>query len=130
VTESDVDVRPAPYGKRRAAFHSFELSGQCGRFFSQRSRNVLALGTIIELSKDTPLSRLPSQMTTPDSYRNIAMELKAKAEKERSQAASELENLALCYLRLTEQAGTNPLLHDIAAKLGPKNRLGEGEGRN
>jgi hypothetical protein len=69
-------------------------------------------------------------MTTADSYRNIAVELKAKAEKERSQElASDLKNLALCYLRLAEQAEANRLL-DMSAKLGPKNRLGEGEGRN
>jgi hypothetical protein len=63
-------------------------------------------------------------MTTADSYRNIAVELKAKAVKGRSQElASALENLALCYLRLAEQAETNRLLHDVAAEVHPKNRV-------
>ncbi len=68
-------------------------------------------------------------MTTANSYRKIAAELKAKAAKERSpDVASELDNLARCYVRLAEQADQNSFL-DIWFEVGPKTRLdGEGEG--
>lgn len=66
-------------------------------------------------------------MTTADSYRQTAAELKVKAGEERSpKLASELENLARCYLRLAEQADTNSEL-DLSVEFGPK--LGsDGEG--
>jgi hypothetical protein len=68
-------------------------------------------------------------MRTADSYRKTAAELKVKAGKERSpKLASELENLARCYLRLAEQADTNSEL-DLSVEFGPKlGADGEGEG--
>ncbi len=68
-------------------------------------------------------------MTTADSYRKTAAELKAKAAKERSPyVASELDNLARRYLRLAAQADQNSFV-DIWFEVGPKTRLdGEGEG--
>lgn len=67
-------------------------------------------------------------MSTADSYRKIAAELKAKAGKEpNAKMASEWEHLARCYLRLTDQADMNASL-DISVEFDPKNRLDEGEG--
>ncbi len=68
-------------------------------------------------------------MTTADSYRAIAAELKAKAARQRSpELASELDNLARCYIRLAEQADQNSF-QNIWFEVGPKSRLdGEGEG--
>ncbi len=68
-------------------------------------------------------------MTSADSYREIAAELKAKAAKQRDrQLASELDNLARCYLRLAEQAEQNSF-QDLWFDVRPKTRVGEGEGR-
>lgn len=67
-------------------------------------------------------------MSSAESYRKIAADLRAKAGKDpNGKLASEWEHLARCYLRLAEQAGTNSLL-DVAAEFGPKRRLNEGEG--
>lgn len=67
-------------------------------------------------------------MHTADSYRKIAAELQARAANERSAGvASELDNLARCYLRLAAQADNNNAL-DVSAEFGPKPGLDEGEG--
>lgn len=59
-------------------------------------------------------------MTTADSYRKIAAELRARALKARTdQAAAELDNLARCYIKLAEQADQN--IHtDVAVEFVPK----------
>jgi hypothetical protein len=65
-------------------------------------------------------------MTSADSYRKIAAELRARARKARSdKEAADLDNLARCYLRLAEQANTNGQL-DLVAEFGPKNKLDDG----
>ena len=68
-------------------------------------------------------------MTAGDSYRKLAAELRAKAKRETSvHVALELEHLALCYLRLAEQADDNRR-HETWYEFGPPARLdGEGEG--
>jgi hypothetical protein len=67
-------------------------------------------------------------MSTADSYRKIAAELKARAAKERSaDVASELDNLARCYLRLASQADTNSDL-DVSVEFGPKPTMGGEDG--
>jgi hypothetical protein len=66
-------------------------------------------------------------MTSADSYRKIASELRAKALKARSdREAADLDNLARCYLRLAEQADQNSLL-DVGCEFGPK-LSSDGEG--
>jgi len=66
-------------------------------------------------------------MSTADSYRKIAAELRAKARKAPTDgAAADLDNLARCYLRLAEQAETNSRL-DVAAEFGSPARPDEGE---
>ena len=66
-------------------------------------------------------------MTTADSYRKLAAELKAKAAKEANRAqASEWEHLARCYLRLAQQADQNDRF-DLAVEVGPSPTL-KGEG--
>lgn len=58
-------------------------------------------------------------MSTADSYRKLAAELRAKAVKERSETlASEYEHLARAYLRLAEQADRNKRL-DLHLEVGP-----------
>ena len=66
-------------------------------------------------------------MTTADSYRKMAAELRAKALKAPNDAAaSQYDALARAYLRLAEQADQNQQA-DVWAEFGP--RLdGEGEG--
>ncbi len=68
-------------------------------------------------------------MSTADSYRKIAAQLRAKALKARSDAAaSQFDALAHAYLRLADQAEQNKRA-DIWGEFGPKVRLdGEGEG--
>jgi hypothetical protein len=57
-------------------------------------------------------------MTTADSYRTMAAELKARAANEASsRMAPEWEHLARCYIRLAEQAEQNGKL-DIAVEFG------------
>ena len=47
-------------------------------------------------------------MTSSERYRNLAAALRAKARDERAaDLRAEWENLALCYLRLAEQAEQN-----------------------
>lgn len=59
-------------------------------------------------------------MTTADSYRKIAAELKAKALRAPSDAsAAYLDSMAQCYLRLAEQADKNNL-NDIAVEFGSR----------
>ena len=60
------------------------------------------------------------RMSSSDSYRKIAAELRAKALRAPSdKAAADLDNLARCYIRLAEQADQNSLL-DVCAEFGPK----------
>ncbi len=68
-------------------------------------------------------------MGTAESYRKIASELWTQARNATTDAAaSRIEALAQCYLRLAEQADQNSRA-DIWAEFGPKTRLdGEGEG--
>lgn len=62
-------------------------------------------------------------MTSADSYRKFAAELKAKAAREPSVSlAAEWEHLARCYLRLAEQADSNSI-QDVWIECGPKARL-------
>jgi hypothetical protein len=66
-------------------------------------------------------------MTTADTYRRLAAELKAKALNVPSdKAAAELDHLARCYIRLAKQADQNSRL-DISAEFGPKDRQHEGQ---
>jgi hypothetical protein len=65
-------------------------------------------------------------MSTAESYRKIAAELRARAASEGGTTAAELDHLALCYLRLADQADRNQAI-DIAVEFGPKNRL-DGDG--
>jgi hypothetical protein len=68
------------------------------------------------------------RMSSSDSYRKIAAELRAKALRAPSdKAAADLDNLARCYIRLAEQADQNRLV-DVSAEFGPNPRLDEGEG--
>jgi hypothetical protein len=62
-------------------------------------------------------------MTTPDSYRKTALELRARALKAPDDAsAARLDSLAQCYLRLAQQAEQNRRA-DIWAEFGSKTRL-------
>jgi hypothetical protein len=62
-------------------------------------------------------------MSTAESYRKLAAELKAKAMRERSAAlTSEYEHLAFAYLRLAEQADRNERL-DLRLEVGPAPKL-------
>jgi hypothetical protein len=62
-------------------------------------------------------------MTTADSYRKIAAELRAKALKALDDAsAARYDSLALAYLRLAQQADQNSRA-DIWAEFGSKPRL-------
>lgn len=62
-------------------------------------------------------------MTPADSYRKMAAELQAKAANETNAGfASEWEHLALCYLRLAQQADQNDTL-DLAVEVGPSPTL-------
>ncbi len=66
-------------------------------------------------------------MTTADSYRNIAAKLRAAALKAPDNAsAAQLDSLALCYLRLAEQADMNRL-SDVWAEFGSPPRLEGGD---
>ena len=66
-------------------------------------------------------------MSTADSYRALAAELKAKAAKEGSATlASEYEHLARAYLRLAEQAERNEQL-DPHPEVGADPRLKSGD---
>lgn len=66
-------------------------------------------------------------MSSADSYRKTAAQLRAKALKAPSdEAAAELDNLGRCYIRLARQAEQNSLL-DVSAEFGPRLRS-EGEG--
>lgn len=57
-------------------------------------------------------------MTPADSYRKLAVELKAKAAKETSpDLACEWDHLARCYLRLAQQADQNGTF-DLAVEVG------------
>lgn len=59
-------------------------------------------------------------MTPSDEYRKIAAELRAKATyAESSELAAQWEHLALCYLRLAEQADKNAM-SDTVIVLAPK----------
>lgn len=68
-------------------------------------------------------------MTSADSYRKIAAELRARARKARSdKEAADFDSLARCYLRLAEQADTNSQF-DLGVEFGAKiGSEGEGEG--
>jgi hypothetical protein len=67
-------------------------------------------------------------MSSADSYRKVAAELRARALRAPSdKAAADLDNLARCYIRLAEQADQNRLL-DVSAEFGPKVPLDEGDG--
>jgi hypothetical protein len=68
-------------------------------------------------------------MPPGDSYRKLAAELRTKAKHNRiAQVALEMEHLALCYLRLADQAENNRF-QDAWCEFGPPARLdGEGEG--
>jgi hypothetical protein len=58
-------------------------------------------------------------MSTADSYRKLAADMKAKALRGRSPTlASECEHLARAYLRLAEQADRNERL-DLHLEIGP-----------
>lgn len=62
-------------------------------------------------------------MSTAESYRKIAAELRAKAANEpNATLASEWNHLARCYLRLAEQADDNSF-QDLWLEVGPKPRL-------
>ena len=64
-------------------------------------------------------------MTTAESYRKIAAELRAKALKAPTDAAAEdLDNLARCYHRLAAQAEQNQQF-DVAVEVGSKRGMGE-----
>ena len=67
-------------------------------------------------------------MSTADTYRRIAAELRANALKAPSDAAAaELDSLAQCYRRLAEQADQNTRL-DVSVEFGARGGLDEGEG--
>ena len=68
-------------------------------------------------------------MTTADSYRRMAAQLRSRAAREQNlRLAEQLDHLAKCYLRLAEQADHNSH-QDLWAEFGPKLRAtGEGEG--
>lgn len=67
-------------------------------------------------------------MTTAESYRKIAAELRAKAVKAPSDAAAaQFDSLAQCYLRLAAQADQNDRA-DIWAEFGSRQRLNNEEG--
>lgn len=80
-------------------------------------------------SKDIGPSGHPEAMTPAESYRQIAAELDIKAAKEREpDLAAGWAKLALCYLRLAEQADCNSF-QDLWFEFGPKTRVGgDGEG--
>jgi hypothetical protein len=68
-------------------------------------------------------------MRAGDSYRRMAAELRAKAKAQSTATlALEMEHLALCYLRLAQQADDNSQ-QDVWFEVGSKTRLdGEGDG--
>ncbi len=67
-------------------------------------------------------------MSAAETYRKIAVELRAKALTAPTDvSASHLDSLAKCYLRLAEQA-EQTRLSDVWAEFGPKSQLDEGEG--
>ncbi len=67
-------------------------------------------------------------MTSADSYRRMAAQLRSRAAHQKSaRIAEQLEHLAKCYLRLAEQSDQNSR-QDLWAEFGPKPRAtGEGE---
>lgn len=68
-------------------------------------------------------------MTTADSYRRMAAQLRSRAAHQKNpRLAEQLDHLAKCYLRLAEQADQNSY-QDLWVEFGPKLRAtGEGEG--
>jgi hypothetical protein len=65
-------------------------------------------------------------MTTPDSYRKTALDLRARALKAHDDtSAARLESLAQCYFRLAEQAERNR--RAVWAEFGPKPKVGDGD---
>jgi hypothetical protein len=62
-------------------------------------------------------------MTTADTYRKMAAELRAKAANAPNERlAAEWNHLAQCYLRLSEQADSNSV-QDVLGEFGPKDRI-------
>ena len=62
-------------------------------------------------------------MSSADTYRKVAAELRARALKAPNDAAAaELDSLAQCYRRLADQADQNTTL-DVSGEFGPKMRL-------
>lgn len=67
-------------------------------------------------------------MSTAESYRRIAADLREKAAKAPTQKlALQWENLAKCYTRLAEQAERNSF-QDLWFEYGSTDQEGEGEG--
>ena len=64
-------------------------------------------------------------MSSADTYRVMAAELRAKARKAPTdRAASDLDNLARCYLRLAQQAEHNTRI-DVAVEFDSATRFNE-----
>jgi hypothetical protein len=89
----------------------------------------MAAGSIICIVRRHLVCSVCAEMSPGDPYRKLAAELRAKAKHNRSaQVALEMEHLALCYLRLADQAENNRF-QDAWCEFGPPARLdGEGEG--
>jgi hypothetical protein len=66
-------------------------------------------------------------MTTPNSYRKTALQLRARALKAHDDAsAAHLDSIAQCYFRLAEQAEQNSRV-DVWAEFGPTPKVGGGQ---